>query len=63
MNEAYAISPEVLNRVAAFPPGNWYVVSSIAMGVNNVPIRVQAPNREKELAKYFSEKKYLTEEG
>jgi DNA helicase HerA-like ATPase len=63
MNEAYAISPEVLNRVVTFPPGSWYVVSSIAMGINNVPIRVQAPNREKELAKYFLEKKYLTEEG
>jgi DNA helicase HerA-like ATPase len=63
MNEAYAISPEVLNRVVAFPPGSWYVVSSTAMGINNVPIRVQAPNREKELAKHFSEKKYLSKEG
>jgi hypothetical protein len=33
------------------------------MGINNVPIRVQAPNREKELAEYFLEKKYLTEKG
>jgi DNA helicase HerA-like ATPase len=63
MNEAYAISPEVLNRVVTFPPGSWYIVSSIAMGINNVPIRVQAPNREKELAEYFLEKKYLTEKG
>lgn len=63
MNEAYAISPEVLARVVTFPPGSWYVVSSIAMGINNVPIRVQAPNREKELAEYFSEKNYLSENG
>jgi len=63
MNEAYAISPEVLSRVVTFPPGSWYVVSSIAMGINNVPIRILAPNREKELAEHFNKKKYLTEKG
>jgi hypothetical protein len=63
MNEAYAISPEVLSRVVTFPPGIWYVVSSIAMGINNVPIRILAPNREKELAEHFMKKKYLTEKG
>lgn len=63
MNEAYAISPEVLSRVVTFPPGNWYVVSSICMGINNVPIRVLAPNREKELAEYFKKQNYFTEKG
>lgn len=63
MNEAYAISPEVLAQVVTFPPGNWYVVSSIAMGINNVPIRIIAPNREKELAEHFLKKGYLTEDG
>ena len=61
MNEAYAISPEVLAQVVKFPPGNWYVVSMVAMGINNVPIRIMAPNREKELAEYFQPKEgYLT---
>jgi len=60
MNEAYAISPEVLARVVTFPPGNWYVVSSGALGINNVPIRITAPNREVELAMYFKNKGYLT---
>jgi len=63
MNEAYAISPEVLARVVTFPPGNWYVVSSGALGINNVPIRITAPNREVELAMYFKNKAYLTSEG
>ena len=61
MNEAYAISPEVLSRVVTFPPGNWYVVSSIAMGINNVPIRLTTINREVELARYFNEKNYLSD--
>jgi hypothetical protein len=62
VNEAYAISPEVLTRVVTFPPGNWYVVSSSAMGINNVPIRITAPNREVELAMHFKNKGYLTSE-
>jgi hypothetical protein len=33
------------------------------MGINNVPIRILAPNREKELAEHFNKKKYLTEKG
>lgn len=61
MNEAYAISPEVLTRVVTFPPGNWYVVSSGAMGINNVPIRIITPNREDELKTYFHQKGYLTD--
>lgn len=63
MNEAYAISPEVLNRVVTFPSGNWYVVSSGAMGINNVPIWITAPNREKELAEFFKNQKYLEKES
>lgn len=63
MNEAYAISPEVLARVVTFPPGNWYIVSSGAMGINNVPIRIMTPDRERELAMYFRNKGYLTKEG
>jgi len=62
MNEAYAISPEVLAHVVTFPPGNWYVVSSGALGINNVPIRITAPNREVELATYFKDKGYITSE-
>jgi len=63
MHEAYAVSPEVLDQVVTFPPGNWYVVSSGAMGINNVPIRIISPNREKELAKFFMNRKYLTQKG
>lgn len=63
MNEAYATSPDVLAQVVTFPPGNWYVVSMVAMGINNVPIRIVAPNREVELAKFFKDKKYLSQEN
>jgi len=63
MNEAYAISPDVLAQVVTFPPGNWYVVSMVAMGINNVPIRIIAPNREAELARYFKDQGYLTQKG
>jgi len=62
MNEAYAISQDVLNQVVTFPPGNWYLVSMIATGIKNVPIKIVAPNREKELAEFFREKKYLNDE-
>lgn len=50
MNEAYAVSQDILNQVVTFPPGNWYIVSMIATGIKNVPIRIVAPNREVELA-------------
>jgi len=63
MNEAYAVSQDVLNQVVTFPPGNWYIVSMIATGIKNVPIRIVAPNREVELAKFFNEKKYLSEDN
>ena len=62
MNEAYAISPEVLAQVVKFPPGNWFVVSMVAMGINNVPIRITTPNREKVLAQYFRDQGYLDED-
>ncbi|MDI6905364.1 MAG: hypothetical protein QMD13_07775 [Candidatus Bathyarchaeia archaeon] len=42
-----------------FPPGNWYIVSTIATGSKNVPIRIVVPNREKELAEFFEKKRYL----
>jgi hypothetical protein len=60
MNEAYAVSQDILNQVVTFPPGNWYVVSMIATGIKNVPIRIVAPNREKELAEFFKSKRYLS---
>jgi hypothetical protein len=63
LNEAYAISSEVLDRIVTFPPGNWYVVSNGAMGVNNVPIRIVSENREVALSKYFNKKGYLCPEG
>jgi len=53
MNEAYAVSQDVLNQVVTFPPGNWYLLSMIATGIKNVPIRIVASNREKELAEFF----------
>jgi hypothetical protein len=59
MNGAYGVSYEVLNRVVTFPPGHWYVVSSGAMGINNVPIRINSTNRESALARFFQEQKYL----
>lgn len=59
IHTAYAISQDVLNQVVTFPPGNWYAVSVNAMGITNVPIRIVAPNREKELAKYFKDQGYL----
>lgn len=60
---AYAISEDVLNQVVTFPPGNWYAVSMNAMGITNVPIRIIAPNREVELAKFFEDKNCLSEEN
>jgi len=63
MNEAYAVSQDILNQVVTFPPGNWYVVSMIATGIKNVPIRIVAPNREVELSEFFNEKKCLTGEN
>jgi len=60
---AYGVAEEVLNQVVTFPPGNWYVVSSGAMGINNVPIRIFSSNREIELAQYFKGKNYLSKEG
>jgi len=60
---AYGVAEEVLNQVVTFPPGNWYIVSSGAMGINNVPVRIFSSNREVELAKYFKGKNYLSKEG
>jgi len=59
VRDAYGISEDMLNQVVRFPPGHWYAVSSVAMGVNNVPVRIEAPNREVELANFFKEKRYL----
>ena len=59
MHTAYAISEDVLSQVVTFPPGNWYAVSVNAMGITNVPIRIVAPNREKELAQFFRDQGYL----
>jgi len=59
VRDAYGISEDMLNQVVRFPPGHWYAVSSVAMGVNNVPVRIEAPNREIELANCFKEKGYL----
>jgi len=63
MNGAYGVSYEVLNRVVTFPPGHWYVVSSGAMGINNVPIRINSLNRERALAGFFQEQKYLDQKA
>lgn len=63
MNEAYAVSQDILNQVVTFPPGNWYIVSMVATGIKNVPIRIVAPNREVELAKFFKEGNYLSKEN
>jgi len=59
--QAYAISEDVLNQVVTFPPGNWYAVSMNAMGITNVPIRIIAPNREVELAKFLKDQGHLDE--
>ena len=63
MNEAYAVSQDILNQVVTFPPGNWYLVSMIATGIKNVPIRIVAPNREVELAEFFKDNHLLDEEN
>ena len=63
IHTAYAISEDVLNQVVTFPPGNWYAVSVNAMGITNVPVRIVAPNREVELAEFFKNKNYLSQEN
>jgi len=59
VRDAYGVSEDMLNQVVRFPPGHWYALSSVAMGVNNVPVRIEAPNRETELANFFKQKRYL----
>lgn len=60
LTEAYAVSPEVVDRVVTFPAGNWYIVSNGAMGINNVPIRIMSKNREAVLSKYFNDRGNLS---
>jgi len=62
VRDAYGVSEDTLNQVVRFPPGHWYALSSVAMGVNNVPVRIEAPNRETELANFFKQKGYLNKE-
>ena len=63
LKEAYGISDDLLSQIVTFPPGHWYVVSSGATGMNNVPIRFVAENREKRLAEFFREKNLLSPEA
>ncbi|RLG21546.1 hypothetical protein DRN74_01420, partial [Candidatus Micrarchaeota archaeon] len=63
VKNAYGISEDVLAQVVTFPPGHWYVVSSGATGMNNVPIRLITENKEKRLAEFFRDKNLLSPEA
>jgi hypothetical protein len=48
------IDQGILEKTLEFAPGEWFLSSYIATGIENVPIFVRADNAENELEKFLS---------
>jgi DNA helicase HerA-like ATPase len=53
--ETYGIAEEMLATAGTFVPGDWFILSSAATGIKNVPIPTHLPNAEDRIEKFLTE--------